>query len=40
MNYLEYAKKVEQEIKAMKESRKDELLRHLFLSVPEEKREE
>lgn len=40
MNYLEYAKRIEQEMKAMKESRKDELLRHLFLSVPEEKREE
>lgn len=40
MNYLEYAKKVEQEIKAMKESRKDELLRHLLLQVAEERREE
>lgn len=40
MNYLEYAKKVEQEIKAMKESRKNELLRHLLLQVAEERREE
>ena len=40
MNYLEYAKRIEQEIAAMKESRKDELLRHLLLQVAEERREE
>ena len=38
MNYLEYAKKIEQEIASMKESRKDELLRHLLLQVAEERR--
>ena len=40
MNYLEYAKRIEQEIKAMKESRKDDLLRHLLLQVTEERRDE
>ncbi|SFN79877.1 hypothetical protein [Proteiniclasticum ruminis] len=40
MNYLEYAKRIEQEMKAMKESRKDDLLRHLLLQVAEERREE
>ena len=40
MNYLDYAKRIEQEIASMKESRKNELLRHLLLQVAEERREE